>query len=155
VLRWAGLILGTVFVYASYDKIAEPVAFAKIVYRYGLLGPGRPLGALSANLLAVILPWVELVTGLALIGGVWRREAATVAGLLLLMFIGAVGWTLLAGIDVGSCGCFTVSDAGRQASWQLIGLDLGLLVLAAWVALPPARPASTSEQPAAAQTSAG
>jgi uncharacterized membrane protein YphA (DoxX/SURF4 family) len=137
-LRAMGLVLGVVFVYASLDKIAAPVDFARIVYRYGLVGPGQPLGLTAANLLAVGLPWVELVAGLALIAGVWRREAAATVGLMLVMFIGAIGWTMLMGIDVTNCGCFTVDGAGRETGWLLLATDVGLLAMAGLLALPPA-----------------
>ena len=50
--------LGAVFVYASFDKIAHPQDFARIVYRYRLAGPTAGLGVVPANALAVILPWL-------------------------------------------------------------------------------------------------
>lgn len=120
------VLLGAVFVYASLDKIADPPAFARIVYHYQVIGPGPRLGFLPANTLAVALPWVEALTGVLLIAGVWRREAALVAALLLLMFVVAVGWTVAHGIDV-DCGCFTVRGEGRRAGWGLIAGDLALL----------------------------
>lgn len=144
--RWVGIVLGAVFVYASLDKIADPAEFARIVYRYGLVGPGQPLGLMPANLLAVCLPWVEMMAGLALIAGFWRREAALSAGLMLLMFMGAVGWTMLNGIDVSNCGCFTVSGAGREAGWTLLATDAGLLVMAIAAALPAAPAGSPDEE---------
>ena len=42
--------LGAVFVYASLDKIAQPVDFARIVYHYRLVGPSGPVGPVPANL---------------------------------------------------------------------------------------------------------
>ncbi len=36
------------------------------------------------------MPWVEFLVGLALILGVWRREAAALTGLLILVFIAAI-----------------------------------------------------------------
>ena len=57
---WAvALLLGAVFVYASLEKISQPKQFAKIVYRYHLLGPDARLGVVPANALAVTLPWIE------------------------------------------------------------------------------------------------
>jgi uncharacterized membrane protein YphA (DoxX/SURF4 family) len=125
--------LGAVFVYASLDKIANPQEFAKIVYRYRLAGPTAALGVVPANTLAVVLPWLELVTGVLLITGVWRREAAALAGGMLVMFLVAVSYVLWQGIDVAHCGCFTVGGEGRSAGWTLIATDLGLLALAVYV----------------------
>ena len=127
--------LGAVFVYASVDKIAHPVDFARIVYRYRLAGPTDLLGVVPANALAVVLPWVEAITGLLLITGLWRREAAAVAAGLLVMFLIAVAYVLWQGIDVEHCGCFSVGGEGRSAGWMLIASDLGLLAAALYVML--------------------
>jgi len=129
-----GMALGAVFVYASLDKIAQPAAFARIVYHYRLIGPNELVGPLPANVLAVTLPWVEMVAGLALIAGVWRCEAAGLSALLLVAFLGAVTWALLHGIDIENCGCFSVSGTGRSAGIKLILQDLGLLAMAVVVA---------------------
>ena len=71
--------------------------------------------------------------------GAWRREAAVTAGLLLVMFLVAVGWALAHGIDVENCGCFTVSGEGRSAGLKLILQDVGLLAVALVLALVPPR----------------
>jgi len=131
----ASIALGAVFVYASLDKIANPLEFAKIVYRYRLAGPTAALGVVPANTLAVVLPWLELATGVLLITGLWRREAAALAGGMLVMFLVAVSYVLWQGIDVAHCGCFTVGGEGRSAGWTLIASDLGLLALAVYVML--------------------
>lgn len=125
--RLFGLVLGALFIYASLDKIAHPAAFARIVYHYQLIGPSQAVPPLVPNLLAVVLPWVELVTGLALAAGVWRREAAATAALMLVVFLAAVGAALYRGIDVGNCGCFSVSAEGRRAGALLILEDTAML----------------------------
>src|SRR4030066_939806 len=79
------LILGCVFVYASFDKIAHPADFAKIIYNYHFL-PGSVI-----NLFAIILPWVELMAGMALILGIFVEAAALMIGFLLVIFTGALG----------------------------------------------------------------
>ena len=136
-VQWAlGLLLGAVFIYASWDKILHPAEFARIVYHYQLIGPSRSVGPLPANLLAVALPWIELLVGLLLASGLWRREAALVAAVLLVVFVAAVGVALTRGIDIENCGCFTVTGAGRQASLKLIAGDLVLLSAAAALLAP-------------------
>lgn len=136
-VQWAlGLLLGAVFLYASWDKILHPAEFARIVYHYQLIGPSRSVGPLPANLLAVTLPWIELLVGLLLASGLWRREAALVAAALLVVFVAAVGVALFRGIDIENCGCFTVTGAGRQAGLKLITGDLLLLAAAAALLAP-------------------
>ena len=126
------LALGGLFVYASVDKILHPGDFARIVYHYQLIGPSQWIGPWAANLLAVTLPWVEVVVGLALVAGFWRREAATIAGALLIVFVLAVSLALARGIDIENCGCFSVSGEGRAAGLKLILGDLAMLA-GAWM----------------------
>ena len=140
------LAVGGVFVYASLAKIADPRAFAKIVYHYQVVGPSASLGFLPANLVAVALPWLEMIAGVLLMAGLWRREAAVVTAVLLAIFIASVTSTLVRGIDIQNCGCFALDASGRAAGWKLIAGDLALLVAALVVAfVPPAEPEITAD----------
>ena len=125
-----GLLLGALFVYASLDKIAKPADFARIIYHYQMIGPNRLVGPLPANLLAVTLPFVEIIAGLLLIVGLWRREAALVIAGMLAVFVVAVSAALVRGIDLQNCGCFSLSGEGRRAGLGLIAADAGLLAAA-------------------------
>lgn len=125
-----GVALGAIFLYAAHDKILNPADFARIVYHYQLIGPSQHIGPWAPNLLAVTLPWIELVLGLALVTGLWRREAALATGGLLVVFIVAVSAALLRGIDIENCGCFSVSGEGRAAGVKLILGDLAMLAAA-------------------------
>jgi len=126
------IALGAIFVAAAIPKIADPPAFAHMIYNYRLL-PGA-----AVNALALLMPWLELLAGLALVLGVWRREAALLVGILLFVFIGAIGVNLARGNAV-DCGCFEVRSAGKSPQelltdmrWVLLR-DVGLLVLVAQV----------------------
>jgi uncharacterized membrane protein YphA (DoxX/SURF4 family) len=105
------LLLGAFFVYASLDKIASPPAFAKLVYQWQVVGP------VPSNLVAVTLPWIELVAGLLLIAGAWRREAALVIAVLLVVFIAAAASVMARGIDVQNCGCVSVAANAAPSAW--------------------------------------
>jgi uncharacterized membrane protein YphA (DoxX/SURF4 family) len=105
------LVVGAFFVYASLDKIWNPAAFAKIVYQWQVVGP------VPSNLVAVTLPWVELLAGLLLLAGAWKREAALVVALMLVVFLVAAGSVLARGIDVQNCGCVSVATAGPPSAW--------------------------------------
>ncbi len=128
------IALGAVFVAAALPKIADPPAFAHMIYNYRLVPGGL------VNALALLMPWLELLVGILLIVGVWRHEAALVAALALLVFMGAIGWNLARGHAV-DCGCFDVRSAGKtpeqllsDMKWVLVR-DVGLLLLAAQVLL--------------------
>jgi uncharacterized membrane protein YphA (DoxX/SURF4 family) len=119
------LAVGGVFIYASLDKILHPAAFAKQVYNYQILS------VTGSNLLAVVLPWVELFVGLALVAGILRAESALVSTGLLLTFIGAIGLALARGLDI-DCGCFGTSG-GRSVAWSTLAQDVLLLAAAVLV----------------------
>jgi uncharacterized membrane protein YphA (DoxX/SURF4 family) len=124
------IALGVFFVIAALPKIADPPSFAHMVYNYRLL-PG-PL----VNLAALTMPWAELLLGIALICGIWRRTAATLVGTLLVVFIVALSVNLLRGNAI-DCGCFDVADAGKsveerfQDMWSVTFRDVGMLLLVA------------------------
>jgi uncharacterized membrane protein YphA (DoxX/SURF4 family) len=117
------LILGGIFIYAAIDKIAHPDQFAEIVYNYKLL-PGA-----AVNIMAIMMPWVEMMAGVFLVLGIWVKDSAAILGALLLVFIAAISINLARGLDF-DCGCFsTAGHAGRKnASILLIVRDLVLLL---------------------------
>jgi uncharacterized membrane protein YphA (DoxX/SURF4 family) len=148
------LLLGAFFVYASLDKIASPAAFARIVYQWQVVGP------VPANLVAVTLPWIELLAGALLIAGVWKRESALVIALMLVVFLLAAASVIARGIDVDNCGCVSVARTEAASSawppawtksvgWFLVTRNLVMLGAAVVLALAtPARPGSPTPSPA-------
>jgi uncharacterized membrane protein YphA (DoxX/SURF4 family) len=115
------LVLGAVFVYASWDKIQHPAAFAKQVYNYQVL-PVMP-----SNLFAITLPWIELFAGVALIVGVLKSESSLLLSVLLVVFIGAISVNLYRGVNL-DCGCFTTTEGGgRRIGILTVAEDVGLL----------------------------
>ena len=112
--RWVIFIfriaLGIVFVYASFEKIRDPGAFASNIQNYQFL----PYG--FTNLMAIVLPWVELYIGACLIIGVFVDGAAFLSAGMMVMFIIAIGQAVGRGLDI-DCGCF-------KQSGSTVGLDL-------------------------------
>ena len=58
------IILGAVFLWASFGKILEPGDFARSISNYHIV----PFGI--ENIVALILPWLELLIGMGLILGI-------------------------------------------------------------------------------------
>jgi len=108
--RW---ILGVTFVYASFYKIIAPAAFAKIIYGYGLF-PGA-----AVNVIAIVLPFIELIAGLALLTGLFPRTASLIIMVLLLSFIAAISINLLRGYEF-NCGCFNSDNSAGSAGLTLV-----------------------------------
>jgi putative oxidoreductase len=122
--RWISLlvriVLGLVFVYSSWAKIADPPGFAEMVWNYRIL-PGYLI-----NPVAIVLPWLELLAGLALISGFLRKGAALLIGVVLMVFIVALSTDLLRGIAI-ECGCFPTASEAKTAVELFAGMKLDLL----------------------------
>lgn len=119
-------ILGCIFVYAGIIKILDPNGFALAVYNYHIL-PGCMI-----NIVAVILPWVEVVTGSALLLGVMVSGASFVISFLLLIFFLALAVSLARGLDI-SCGCFSTSADADPITWMYLFRDVFLFAMACFV----------------------
>ncbi len=110
---WARLILGGIFIFASVDKIVHPGAFAQVIRNYGILPD------ILVNLTAVVLPWLELFVGIALVAGFQLPGAAVICETLLLVFWGALVFNIARGVDV-HCGCFSTNVSGKPHTlWYL------------------------------------
>lgn len=120
----ARITLAVTFVWACIHKIAEPYDFGMQVATYQIL----PLSLV--NLQAIILPWVELATGVLLIAGLLTRPAALVTCGMNAMFIVAIAMALVADLHL-QCGCFASSQAGEEMDATLIVRDAGMLLLGA------------------------
>ncbi|MGD8253281.1 MAG: MauE/DoxX family redox-associated membrane protein, partial [Syntrophobacterales bacterium] len=79
------IVLGSVFIYASLDKIRHPDLFAEAVYNYQLLPD------VTVNLAAILLPWLELLSGSLLVLGLWMEGSILILSGLMVVFIGALG----------------------------------------------------------------
>lgn len=124
------LFLGGVFIYASIDKIMNPDAFAKAVYNYRIMPDNL------VNMTALVLPWLELILGLCLITGILLPGASVTCTVLLTVFIGALAFNQIRGLDV-HCGCFSTEASAGPASLWTVARDAGFLlasiVLTRWV----------------------
>jgi uncharacterized membrane protein YphA (DoxX/SURF4 family) len=123
------IILGAVLIIASIDKILHPEAFAKVIGNYNVL----PFGL--ENILAIILPILELFVGCCLIFGVMLDGSAIITAGMMFVFIIALSQAMIRGIDI-NCGCFKVSvDNGggnigyRRIIEDIIFLGLSLFIL--------------------------
>ena len=122
----ARIILGLVFIYASYDKILHPAAFAKVIYNYQIL-PDE-----LVNLTAIFLPLLELTIGFLLIIGIWLPGSVFIGNLLLIIFFSAIIYNKARGLDI-SCGCFSTSEGEATDSTFYLLRDFSFVVIAVYL----------------------
>lgn len=122
----ARLALGLVFVYASWFKIVDPYEFAINIATYQILPDG------IVNVLAITLPWLELVAGALLVAGAFSREASLAVGGMLVMFIAAILIAMSKDLEI-SCGCFASEAAAADIGWPKVLEDGIMLAGSAWI----------------------
>lgn len=103
---------GAMLIYASVSKLADPFAFSVAVRNYGVVG------ADLARVTAVLLPSLELVTGVLLLFGIWTGAAALLNALMMWGFLAMVTQAFIRGLDI-SCGCFHM-DEGKISVGKLV-----------------------------------
>jgi uncharacterized membrane protein YphA (DoxX/SURF4 family) len=118
------LLLGAVFLYASYDKILHPQAFARAVYNYQILPDAL------INLTALILPWLELLLGICLVAGWWLPGTTMLCTGLMVVFIGSLIFNQIRGLDI-HCGCFSAGINEGPAGLWTVARDMVLLAMSA------------------------
>lgn len=124
---WVGLV----YIFAAWYKIADPHAFGLNIATYQIL----PLKYI--NLMAIILPWLEIVTGVALILGLYTRASALCIIGMTVMFIVALVIAINKQIQMTSCGCFApdAEAAMKTITWSYVYRDIGYLAASTYVAL--------------------
>ena len=114
------IILGGYFIYAGVGKILYPADFAEAIANYQL----APL--MFTNLIAITLPWIELVAGLLLLNGLRTQSGNLIVFLFLCVFIFGAVSAMIRGLDI-NCGCF--SESSRKVGFVFLAEDTALLLM--------------------------
>ncbi|MBP82481.1 MAG: hypothetical protein CMO61_01375 [Verrucomicrobiales bacterium] len=90
---------GALFIWSGVAKLKDPITFADTVRNFRLIGdPVAPA-------MALLIPWIEVVSGVAVMAGKWVRGGAFLLVGALVMFTGAIAISWARGLDI-TCGCF-------------------------------------------------
>lgn len=119
----AAWLCGAVLLLAGVLKTGDALAFGRLIEGY------RVLPAALIPVAAVVLPWLEVLTGVFLLANRFRLGAAAVACLLSAGFLVAGVSVLARGIET-ACGCFG-GWSGNAGGVSLL-LECGLALSAAW-----------------------
>lgn len=126
--RIIALLFGGVFVYAGALKLRDPGLFLIDIRSFDMLPDPY------AAWLALWLPWLEILCGLAVITGVFRKAGLLVLNLALIGFFIAIGLAKSRGLDI-QCGCFGESDSNSNYLELFVrdGVLLSLGLVLAWL----------------------
>lgn len=119
-------LVGGLFIYASLEKIIDPLGFSEILHDYRLFPD------FSIYFLAFVIPWLEMICGLLLVSGLMVRTPAVLLSILLVSFVIALSVNAIRGLDI-SCGCFSTSGDVRESLIVSVLRDLLFLIPAAVV----------------------
>ena len=131
----ARLALGGLFVYAGLVKVGNPIDFLKQLHEYHVLPESPPI---VINSVAIVLPWLEVIAGAALILGAYVRGAAAAIAIMFVAFTPAIFLrALVIRATEGTpffeiafdCGCGT----GVEIAWRKLVANGGLFLLSAFV----------------------
>ncbi|ADP87685.1 MauE/DoxX family redox-associated membrane protein [Nitratidesulfovibrio vulgaris] len=102
VLFTVRLALAAVYIIAGATKLYDVRGFAEIVNMYGIV----PIDLLP--FVALLLPLVEVVAGVALLAG--RDWGLALVTALTVLFLAVLGYAIWSGLSIGDCGCFAPGD---------------------------------------------
>lgn len=128
--------LAGMFLWAAFNKLRPPNGpqlFSDSIHAFKLGLPEILFRAATS-----VTPWIEVLSGLCLLLGIWSRAAATVLSSLLLLFIALLASVLARGLPV-ECGCFGKMSpfCPEKVSTCNIYQNLVLLALGLLIALTP------------------
>jgi uncharacterized membrane protein YphA (DoxX/SURF4 family) len=129
----ARLGLAAVFIVSGGLKALDPDQTYVAVRAYDVLPTA------GVEVVATVLPWVEIALGLLLLFGVGTRVVAALSVLLLLGFIVGVTQAWARGLSI-DCGCFGGGGAvapGETAYLEELLRDTGFIALAVWLIVRP------------------
>jgi uncharacterized membrane protein YphA (DoxX/SURF4 family) len=107
IIRWS---FAAIFIYSGVAKLFDPKAFGVVIEAFGLIPEFLVIPV------AIILPILEILTGVAVIWDIrWCLEAMT--GLLVL-FMAILGYGIYMGLDI-DCGCFGPDDPEQKGFGSL------------------------------------
>ncbi|MEW6456973.1 MAG: MauE/DoxX family redox-associated membrane protein [Acidobacteriota bacterium] len=121
ILTGIRLLLGGLFLYAGLFKINHQEEFLSAIINYGIISNHQ----FMINLLSIILPWIEITSGVFLLAGIWKKSNALIVFVLLLIFSSAVLMAIKKGLSV-DCGCF---GFGVKVGWGVFLRNILLLFL--------------------------
>jgi uncharacterized membrane protein YphA (DoxX/SURF4 family) len=125
--------LAAVWLVSGLLKAVDPDQTYVAVRAYDVLPDG------GVEVVAALLPWIELALGVLLLAGIGTRLVAALSAALLLVFVAGVAQAWARGLSI-DCGCFGGGGAvepGETTYVQELMRDAGFLLMAGWLIVRP------------------
>jgi uncharacterized membrane protein YphA (DoxX/SURF4 family) len=120
------IFLALIFIFAGIEKIGNPINFSIAISNYKLF----PLTII--NFSAVVIPWIEIISGILLMFGVSVKENAVIITSLLFIFTILIIISLFRGLNI-DCGCFGTVLGSRiglmKVGENILQIISGLLLI--------------------------
>ncbi len=104
---------GILLIFSSWHKIRSPFEFAEAVQNYRIFGEGLSRWA------AVWVPYLEILTGLLLISGIWIDAAVLMNAFFMLVFLILVAQAYFRNLDI-QCGCYAFDEESKIKLTKLL-----------------------------------
>lgn len=129
----ARLLLAAVFFISGFVKAADPAQTRVAVKAYQLLPEN------IAEMVAAVLPYLEIATGVILLVGLATRLGAILSALMMVAFLFGVISAAARGLSI-DCGCFggggTVEPGATEYTAEILR-DTGLLIVSLYLMVRP------------------
>ena len=116
------IVLGVLFIISGGEKLLRPLE--EFLY---VLDGYQAVPRVLEPAVAMVFPWVELLSGLCILLGFWLRPALVALLVISASLAGIVGQAILRNLPLDNCGCF-----GELVHLPLRGVilvDLSVLAL--------------------------
>ncbi|MFH0733673.1 MAG: MauE/DoxX family redox-associated membrane protein [bacterium] len=117
--------IGFIFIYSGIEKIATPAVFSDAILNYKILN------LVLSNIVAITLPWFELLVGVLIMFNINVKENIVFILLLLLVFNVLISSAMIRGLNI-DCGCFG-SSRGVKVGLLKLAENFGLLLVCCYL----------------------
>ncbi len=106
--------LGIIFLTAGISKIYDLQSFYINVLNYNII-KGE-----IAYVFSMTLPFIEVILGIYLIFGIYKKITNSISLFLLLLFIYAISYAIITKQPVSGCGCFGALVREKISVWDIV-----------------------------------
>lgn len=112
VLFISQLILSLIFIFSGIEKISDLNYFLVAINNYKIFPD------FTHNFITVTFPWIELILGVLLLFGFYKKEISVIFSFLIFLFTLLIFISILRGLDI-DCGCFGTLSSVKVGYYKI------------------------------------